>query len=172
MIFTGGTLLFSLMISCIRNCIRVHSKVGSVDSESHSSFPTRPDSVLIQQLEEEMLGHLHTDVLWALQVKYSKYFRLFKYFLIASPWLMVTRPRSVSRGSMECVWRAHSLRRRLRSTWTRSWSRLMNESLTSDIWRENLSRFFEYFLRQFTMIADWRTCREYPPESGFILEIF
>ena len=44
------------------------AKVGHHDLAS-SQYEVRPDSVLIQQLEEEMLSHFHTDVLVALQVR-------------------------------------------------------------------------------------------------------
>ena len=64
-------LLVSLGVSCARNCLRVHSasmRVGPQDLLASSQYLVRPDSVLIQQLEEEMLAHFHTDVLIALQV--------------------------------------------------------------------------------------------------------
>lgn len=68
---TGLVLLLSLALSCVRNCLRVHSasmRTGPQDLLASSQYLVRPDSVLIQQLEEEMLAHFHTDVLIALQV--------------------------------------------------------------------------------------------------------
>ena len=70
----GLVLLVSLGVSCARNCLRVHSasmRVGPQDLLASSQYLVRPDSVLIQQLEEEMLAHFHTDVLVALQVSNS-----------------------------------------------------------------------------------------------------
>ena len=67
----GLVLLTSLAASCIKNCHRVHTasmRAGHQDLLASSQYLVRPDSVLIQQLEEEMLSHFHTDVLVALQV--------------------------------------------------------------------------------------------------------
>ena len=71
LLIAGLVLLLSLGISCVRNCLRVHSasmRIGPQDLLASSQYLVRPDSVLIQQLEEEMLAHFHTDVLIALQV--------------------------------------------------------------------------------------------------------
>ena len=71
MLLAGLVMLVSLVVSCVRNCLRVHSasmRTGPQDLLASSQYLVRPDSVLIQQLEEEMLAHFHTDVLMALQV--------------------------------------------------------------------------------------------------------
>ena len=73
MFVTGLVLFFCMLVSCIRNYVRVNmAKVGHHDLSSSSQYEVRPDSVLIQQLEEDMLSHFHTDVLVALQVSFIK----------------------------------------------------------------------------------------------------
>ena len=69
MFVTGLVLFICMLVSCVRNYVRVHmAKVGH-HALASSQYEVRPDSVLIQQLEEEMLSHFHTDVLVALQVR-------------------------------------------------------------------------------------------------------
>ena len=75
MAVTGLVLFLSMMVSCIRNIIRQSTKI----SDKNLMFPSRrmtqprPDSAFIQQLEEDMLSHLHTDLLLALQVNINVY---------------------------------------------------------------------------------------------------
>ena len=56
-VFTGSVLVVSLLVSCVRNCwtrIQTERRVRSL--ECNLSIGTRPDSGLIQELEEEMLA--------------------------------------------------------------------------------------------------------------------
>ena len=67
-VFTGVVLVVSLVVSCVRNCwrqIQTERRVRSL--ESNLSISNRPDSGLIQELEEEMLHYFHQDVLMSLQ---------------------------------------------------------------------------------------------------------
>ena len=61
-------LVVSLVVSCVRNCwrqIQTERRVRSL--ECNLSISNRPDSGLIQELEEEMLHYFHQDVLMSLQ---------------------------------------------------------------------------------------------------------
>ena len=65
---TGVVLVVSLTVSCVRNCwrqIQTERRVRSLDC--NLSINNRPDSSLIQELEEEMLHYFHQDVLMSLQ---------------------------------------------------------------------------------------------------------
>ena len=67
-LLTGAVLMVSLAVSCVRNCwrqIQSERRVRSLDSTL--SLSNRPDSGLIQELEEEMLHYFHQDVLMSLQ---------------------------------------------------------------------------------------------------------
>ena len=65
---TAVFLLVSLLISCVRNCWHQIQAERRVRSHARRlSTGTRPDSVFIQQLEEEMLHCFHQDVLVSLQ---------------------------------------------------------------------------------------------------------
>ena len=61
-------LIFSLLVACVRNCwyqIQTERRVRSLEWDL--SVSNRPDSGLIQELEEEMLHYFHQDVLMSLQ---------------------------------------------------------------------------------------------------------
>ena len=66
--FTALVLIVSLLVACVRNCwyqIQTERRVRSLEWDL--SVSNRPDSGLIQELEEEMLHYFHQDVLMSLQ---------------------------------------------------------------------------------------------------------
>ena len=100
LLLAGLVMLVSLAVSCVRNCLRVHSasmRTGHQDLLASSQYLVRPDSVLIQQLEEEMLAHFHTDVLMALQVRTYRVTNPLSVPRLVSPYTVVQRRKTRDR---------------------------------------------------------------------------